>query len=89
VGHLPALLPFIFLGAPYVERLRHNQTIKHALTAVTAAVAGVVLDQALWFALYTALGTVRDLDYGPIQPPSRTGPPSNPHPSRSPGSPPS
>ena len=37
---------FIFLGAPYVERLRHNHGLSHALTAVGAAVAGVVLNLA-------------------------------------------
>ena len=57
---------FIFLGAPYVERLRHNQSISHALTAVGAAVSGVVLDLALWFALHTAFGTVTDSDFGPL-----------------------
>lgn len=57
---------FIFLGAPYVERLRHNQSISHALTAVGAAVSGVVLDLALWFALHTAFGTVTDTSFGPL-----------------------
>jgi chromate transporter len=66
VTFVPCFL-FIFLGAPYVERLRDNQTIKHALTAVTAAIAGVVLNLAVWFALHTAFGTVSDHDYGPIR----------------------
>lgn len=57
---------FIFLGAPYVERLRNVQWITHALTAVGAAVAGVVLDLALWFFLHTAFGTIGETRLGPI-----------------------
>ncbi len=65
VTFVPCFL-FIFLGAPYVERLRHNQAISHALTAVGAAVAGVVLNLALWFALHTAFDTVTDTAMGPF-----------------------
>ncbi|MFM8858448.1 MAG: chromate efflux transporter [Actinomycetota bacterium] len=65
VTFLPCFL-FIFLGAPYVERLRHNTSISHALTAVGAAVAGVVLSLALWFALHTAFDTVTDTSVGPL-----------------------
>jgi len=57
---------FIFLGAPYVERLRHNTSIGNALTAVGASVAGVVLNLAVWFALHTAFGTVNERSIGPI-----------------------
>jgi len=42
---------WIFLGAPYVERLRDSRRLSGALTAVTAAVVGVVLNLAVWFAL--------------------------------------
>ncbi len=42
---------WIFLGAPYVERLRDSRLLSGALTAVTAAVVGVVLNLAVWFAL--------------------------------------
>lgn len=41
----------IFLGAPYIERLRGNAKISSALSAVTAAVVGVVLNLAVWFGL--------------------------------------
>lgn len=57
---------FIFLGAPYVERLRHNRALRHALTAIGAAVAGVVLNLAVWFALNTAFAEVDDTVIGPI-----------------------
>jgi chromate transporter len=57
---------FIFLGAPYVERLRENLALRHALTAVGAAVAGVVLSLAVWFALNTAFTTVTTERVGPL-----------------------
>lgn len=60
---------FIFLGAPFVERLRHSRPISNALTAVGAAVAGVVLDLAVWFALHTAFDTVNETTLGPISMP--------------------
>jgi chromate transporter len=42
---------WIFLGAPYIERLRGNVKLTAALSAVTAAVVGVVLNLAVWFGL--------------------------------------
>lgn len=42
---------WIFLGAPFIERLRHNARLAGALRAVTAAVVGVILNLAVWFAL--------------------------------------
>lgn len=57
---------FIFFGAPYVERLRENIALRHALTAVGAAVAGVVLSLALWFTLNTAFGNVTTERFGPL-----------------------
>ncbi len=45
---LPSFL-FIFLGAPFVERLRHNRRLAAALSGVTAAVVGVILNLALAF----------------------------------------
>jgi hypothetical protein len=43
----------IFLGAPYVERLRDNKALTGALSAITAAVVGVVLNLAVWFTIHT------------------------------------
>ena len=40
---------FIFVGAPFVERLRRNRTLTAALSGVTAAVVGVILNLALTF----------------------------------------
>ena len=45
---LPSFL-FIFLGAPYIERLRRNRMLTGALSGVTAAVVGVILNLALVF----------------------------------------
>jgi chromate transporter len=50
VTFVPSFL-WIFLGAPYVERLRGNPWAAGALSAITAAVVGVVLNLAVWFAL--------------------------------------
>ncbi len=51
---------FIFLGAPYVERLRGNRSLSAALTGVTAAVVGVIASLAVFFALHTLFdGTTR------------------------------
>ena len=46
---LPCFL-WIFLGAPHIERLRGNVALGAALSAVTAAVVGVILNLAVWFA---------------------------------------
>jgi len=51
---------WIFLGAPYVERLRANRGLNAALSAITAAVVGVILNLAVWFALHTIFGEVRE-----------------------------
>ena len=58
---------WIFLGAPYVERLRKNEALAGALSAITAAVVGVIANLALWFTLHTVFGEVRKLGLGPIQ----------------------
>jgi chromate transporter len=51
---------WIFAGAPYIERLRGNRLMNAALSAITAAVVGVILNLAVWFALhvfFTRVGT--------------------------------
>jgi chromate transporter len=44
---------WIFLGAPFVEKLRGNKALNAALSAITAAVVGVILNLAIWFAIHT------------------------------------
>jgi chromate transporter len=51
VTFVPCFL-WIFLGAPYVEALRGNKALSAALATITAAVVGVVLNLAVWFALH-------------------------------------
>ncbi|WP_444678843.1 chromate transporter [Halomonas sp. E19] len=54
---MPCFL-WIFLGAPYVERLRDNAALSGAMTAITAAVVGVVLNLAVWFGLHVMFAEV-------------------------------
>jgi chromate transporter len=51
---------WIFLGAPYVERLRANRGLNAALSAITAAVVGVILNLTVWFALHTIFSDVQE-----------------------------
>ncbi|MBE0599224.1 MAG: chromate efflux transporter [Desulfuromonadales bacterium] len=60
VTFIPCFL-WIFLGAPYIERLRANRSLNTALTAVTAAVVGVILNLAAWFSLNTLFGQITEL----------------------------
>jgi chromate transporter len=60
VTFVPCFL-WIFAGAPFIERLRGNKALSSALTAITAAVVGVILNLALWFAIHTLFGQVRPL----------------------------
>lgn len=58
VTFVPCFL-WIFLGAPFVERLRGNKALAATLTAISAAVVGVILNLAVWFALHALFGSVR------------------------------
>ena len=57
---------WIFLGAPYVERLHDAPRLKGALAGVTAAVVGVIANLALWFALRVAFTRVETVAVGPM-----------------------
>jgi chromate transporter len=50
---------WIFLGAPFVETLRGNRALSAALGAITAAVVGVILNLAVWFAIHVLFAEVR------------------------------
>jgi len=43
---------WVFLGGPHIEQLRGNKSLSMTLSAVTAAVVGVILNLAVWFALH-------------------------------------
>ncbi|MDT9600560.1 chromate efflux transporter [Sphingosinicella rhizophila] len=58
---------WIFLGAPYVERLRANRALAGAMAAITAAVVGVILNLACWFALHYLFGQSTQRSFGPIR----------------------
>jgi chromate transporter len=65
VTFVPCFL-WIFAGAPLIERLRTNQSLSAALSAITAAVVGVILNLALWFALHYWFGDVGKRRFGPL-----------------------
>jgi chromate transporter len=56
---------WIFLGGPYIEALIGNKALHAALSAITAAVVGVVLNLAVWFALHTLFARVDTVQAGP------------------------
>jgi chromate transporter len=63
VTFVPSFI-WIFLGAPYVERLRQNRYLSAALAMVTAAVVGVIANLALWFALHVLFRDVSEISLG-------------------------
>jgi chromate transporter len=67
VTFVPCFL-WIFLGAPYVERLYGNRRLAGGLAAITAAVVGVILNLALYLGLHVLFGEVGALQLGPLRP---------------------
>jgi chromate transporter len=65
VTFVPCFL-WIFLGAPFIERLRGSRPLRGALAGITAAVVGVVLNLAIWFSLHTLFATVHEARLGPL-----------------------
>ena len=65
VTFAPSFL-WIFAGAPYAERLRENRHASAALAAITAAVVGVILNLAIWFALHVLFAKVDAVPLGPL-----------------------
>ena len=58
---------WIFLGAPWMERLRGNRALAAALGAVTAAVVGVILNLSVWFALHVVFAETATVVAGPFR----------------------
>jgi chromate transporter len=58
---------FVFVGAPYVERLRGNRALSAALMGIMAAVVGVIANLAIYFAIHTLFREVSTVTWGPIQ----------------------
>ncbi|RDJ08996.1 chromate efflux transporter [Rhizobium grahamii] len=65
VTFVPCFL-WIFLGAPFIEKLRGNAALASAMSAITAAVVGVILNLAIWFALHFLFAEARIHRLGPI-----------------------
>ena len=60
---------YIFAGAPYIERLKSAPRLKSALSAITAAVVGVVLNLSVWFAVHVIFRHVGDMSWGALHVP--------------------
>jgi len=65
VTYVPCFL-WIFLGAPWIERLRESALLRGALAGITAAVVGVILNLTIWFSLHTLFGSVGERRFGPL-----------------------
>jgi chromate transporter len=63
VTFVPCFL-WIFLGAPYVEQLRGNARLHAALSSITAAVVGVILNLSVWFSVHTVFRATHEVDAG-------------------------
>lgn len=57
---------FVFLGAPLIERLQSNAALSGALSAITAAVVGVIANLAVWFGLRVLFHQMRTQQVGPL-----------------------
>lgn len=57
---------WIFVGAPYVEMLRNVRWLTGALSAVTAAVVGIIANLAVWFGLHVLFVSVGETRLGPL-----------------------
>jgi chromate transporter len=56
----------VFVGAPYVERLRGNHALSAALKGIMAAVVGVIANLAIYFAVHTLFRHVSTVSWGPV-----------------------
>jgi chromate transporter len=54
---------WIFLGAPHIEQLRGNVKLTTALSAITAAVVGVILNLAVWFGIQVLFPQAGPVDW--------------------------
>ena len=54
---------WVFLGAPYIEKLRGAKQLTAALSTVTAAVVGVILNLAVWFGVHVIFPPGGNVDW--------------------------
>jgi chromate transporter len=57
ITFVPCFL-WIFAAGPYIETLTSRPRLSAALSAITAAVVGVILNLSIWFALHVLFGQV-------------------------------
>ena len=65
VTFVPCFL-WIFAGAPFIDRLTHMPRLSGALSAITAAVVGVILNLSVWFAAHVFFAQVDTVIFGPL-----------------------
>lgn len=65
VTFVPCFL-WIFTGAPYIEWISSQPRLKGALSAITAAVVGVILNLSIWFAFHVFFATLDPVHLGPV-----------------------
>jgi chromate transporter len=66
VTFVPCFL-FIFAGAPWIEELRGRPALTAALSGITAAIVGVILNLALWFSIHVIFRVVHELRAPPLR----------------------
>ncbi|HUG75106.1 MAG TPA: chromate efflux transporter [Acidimicrobiia bacterium] len=66
VTFVPCFL-WIFVGGPYVDRVRDHPSLTTTLSAITAVVVGVIANLAAWFALHTLFGELAERTVGPMR----------------------
>lgn len=65
VTFVPCFL-WIFVGAPYLDWLSAQPKIASALSSISAAVVGVILNLSVWFAINVYFDKVSEPSFGPI-----------------------
>ena len=65
VTFIPCFL-WIFAGAPYIDCISSQPRLHGALSAITAAVVGVILNLSIWFMLHVFFEKISDVQFGPI-----------------------
>ena len=65
VTFIPCFL-WIFAGAPYIDWISSQPRLRGALSAITAAVVGVILNLSIWFMLHVFFEKISDVQFGPI-----------------------
>ena len=65
VTFIPCFL-WIFAGAPYIDWISSQPRLHGALSAITAAVVGVILNLSIWFMLHVFFEKITQVQFGPI-----------------------